>query len=571
MKLNINQFHKVSSDENKTVLQHPEQGHQITIAHKHLQPKLRAEIESMPMASKAQNMDVGGAVLNAPRQMEMESSDGSAAPQENPNAPSQEVDDQQKILAAQKLWNGENVPKTKEGSYDTSSLKPEAETEVAQKHLEQNHQMSQDYQDQLKRNSDANLIRQQAGLAPIQAPPPPMNMAQIQQTAQGPQQSGLEQSPQVPADQDPYGYNQALKTQQEGMQNVMGGLVGEQQAQSAQGKQESQALQQGMQQTQNLNDMFQQHSQAIDQERQSLMEDVKNGHIDPNQFWEDKTAPAKVSTAIGLILGGMGGGLMGQENPALKLLSGQIDRNIEAQKLNLQNKNNLLNHNRQQFQDEVSATNMTRINLMDHMTQQMQLAAAQAKDPIAKSRLLQAAGQLQQQYAPLIQQTKMRSAIMNGSANGQIDPAVAVSVMVPQHQQEQALKEVAAKKENNDLIQRSLQSFDHLHSMTGHGLFSPSDASSAKNVLASEIEHASLGRLNMDAAKEIAQGLLPSKTDVSEQTIKNKRMRLIQTLKGLPAYQTPTLDANFVKVPGSGAYNQQGQSIVRPGLAPSGR
>jgi hypothetical protein len=124
----------------------------------------------------------------------------------------------------------------------------------------------------------------------------------------------------------------------------------------------------------------------LEQERQRLMRDLADGHIDPNHFMGSMDTSSKVTTAIGLILGGMGGGLTGQGNPVQAFLDKQIDRDIQAQQANLNKKESLLSANLKQFGNLRDATEMTRVMMMDGVKLGLQKAAAQAQDPIAKAR-----------------------------------------------------------------------------------------------------------------------------------------------------------------------------------------
>ncbi len=63
MKFPLEGFHKVSKDGNKTVLRHPE-GHEITVNHSILSPKMRGEIEALPQhkSEEPKKFDDGGEV-----------------------------------------------------------------------------------------------------------------------------------------------------------------------------------------------------------------------------------------------------------------------------------------------------------------------------------------------------------------------------------------------------------------------------------------------------------------------------------------------------------------------------
>jgi len=61
-----------------------------------------------------------------------------------------------------------------------------------------------------------------------------------------------------------------------------------------------------------------------------------NETIDPMKAWTDKSVPGKIATILGVLVGGFATGRDGvSENPALKLLQYEIDKEIEAQKTRL--------------------------------------------------------------------------------------------------------------------------------------------------------------------------------------------------------------------------------------------
>jgi hypothetical protein len=137
----------------------------------------------------------------------------------------------------------------------------------------------------------------------------------------------------------------------------------------------------------------------LSNERENFIRDIAAGHIDSNQLWNDKSVPQKISTTIGLILGGIGGGISGGPNQALNFYNNQINRNIEAQKANLDSKQNLLRANLEQYHNLHDATAMTRIMYNDIFAAKLAETAAKASNPIAQARAQQVLGQLNQSTA----------------------------------------------------------------------------------------------------------------------------------------------------------------------------
>lgn len=178
---------------------------------------------------------------------------------------------------------------------------------------------------------------------------------------------------------------------------------------------------------------YEQHYQALDQEREKFMQDIKASQVDPTHYLGSQSTGQKAITAIGLILGGMGGGITHQENPALKYLNAQIDRDIDAQKTELGKKQTLLSMNMQKFGQLDQAMQATRIQMLDLANSRIEEAGAKAESQIAKARALQASGQLkgrrekeQQEFAIKLGELNAKKQTAQASANENYVPALNV-------------------------------------------------------------------------------------------------------------------------------------------------
>ncbi len=181
----------------------------------------------------------------------------------------------------------------------------------------------------------------------------------------------------------------------------------------------------GIEQAKVLNDQAIQQRQAqthynetfakLDSERKHLQDDIIQAHIDPAHYLGKMDTVQRVGTAIGLILGGIGSGLTHGDNQALKFLNSQIDRDIEAQKVNLGKKESLLSANMKEFGNLKDATEMTRLMMGDTVSTQLKAAAAKSQDPIAKARALAAAGEIEQKMAPMFQSFAMNRSMINAA------------------------------------------------------------------------------------------------------------------------------------------------------------
>lgn len=158
---------------------------------------------------------------------------------------------------------------------------------------------------------------------------------------------------------------------------------------------------------------FQNTYDILSKERLAHIQDINNGHIDPNAYWKDHS---KIATGLGMILAGFNPA--GSPNAAIDFLKFQMDRNLDAQKANLNSKNNLLNANLQQFHNINAATEMTRLMQNDVITNQLNQAATEAKTPLAKAAAQAAIGQIQMESAQRFRQLAMTQSIMGLAAKG---------------------------------------------------------------------------------------------------------------------------------------------------------
>lgn len=319
---------------------------------------------------------------------------------------------------------------------------------------------------------DENKARAAAGLpsisvpqgsSPMQAPPQDASpTAQTQSQApdgQAPQGQTSAQSA------DPFGTQKTLETFQQGLGEAKQGIQGEAQALGAQGKAEAQALQQNIADRQQTQQNYQDHFNQLDQERQGFQQDLMNNHIDSKHYLNSRGTPGKISTAIGLILGGIGGGLTHQENPALKFLNQNIDRDINAQMADLGKKENLLSANMRQFGNLRDATDMTRIMQNDIVSMQLKRAAAEAQDPLAKSRAMQASGKLDMDTAGMQGQMAMRRTLLsgvNGPAGNADMAAKMINFALPPDQRKDANKELQDAQNAIALRDEVLNAYDKI-------------------------------------------------------------------------------------------------------------
>jgi hypothetical protein len=95
--------------------------------------------------------------------------------------------------------------------------------------------------------------------------------------------------------------------------------------------------------------------------------------IDADQYRKNMSTPDKISTGIGLFLGGFSVPFGGQ-NFAQDFLNQQINRNIEAQKANFQNEKNVWGAYQALYHDNNISDNLTKVNELDKMNNRVKQA-----------------------------------------------------------------------------------------------------------------------------------------------------------------------------------------------------
>ena len=362
------------------------------------------------------------------------------------------------------------------------------------------------------------------------------------------QAPGMENAP-LPTKAEP-GIMQSPAVDMSGQRMQEAGIRAEAKAQGALGKAEADLAARQQKDIETLQNDYNTKFSQIDTERQAIMQDIANKRIDPNRVWSSKSDLGKVSTAVGLILGGIGGGAAGGENMALSFLNKQIDRDIEGQKTDMAQKNNLLKATMEQFGNLKDATSMAKLMYTDMYAAKLQEAAAKSKDPMAQARAQQAIGALRAQTAPLQAELAQRQAALEGVKTGKIAPASAVNSLVPKEQRDTAFKEIAAiensqkaAKGMENLANRAKQ-LQSLKSRVGSPLQSKAELE-ALNVEIMGALKPIFGTLSESDKKQVEAASI-NFTD-SPSTIERK-MKVLQNLATKGMTSTPVLDAAGIKI-----------------------
>lgn len=313
-----------------------------------------------------------------------------ATPAQQPNDYAKIYDE---IYAQQKLNNpGQPDQMVRNTALDTAVHAKKGD-EIKQQVSELNQQQSQ--QQAIQAQEAENQKRAMIGLPPI---------GNAQQPPQGAEQGGLGGPANSPQQAQPEQQNSFMGNMQQAYNLQKQGIEEGAKAIGDLGQARSDVLaKQTTQEAENLANMQASQHRAMS-EHEALLHDVQKGYVNPNRFMENQSTPQKVSTAIGLLLGGIGGAITHQENPALKFLNDQINRDVQAQATNLQGKNNLLAHNIQMLNSVQDGYRLTQSQITSMYAHQIDQAAAKAMTPQAKAAADEAKGKLLGQSAMFLGQ-----------------------------------------------------------------------------------------------------------------------------------------------------------------------
>lgn len=526
-RLNYKNFKKVHEDANSATLQHPE-GHTIKIAKGPLSDHIKKQLGALPFAN-------GGEVPNDDSKQYVNGKEVGPAPVAN-----------KRVDAF-----GNTADYTPE-NHDIKPLSTPSQPRPVVRAIPSKAKEALGYADGGEVDHPMSIPPEQEQVPDITSQLANMSIPQ-QEAPQGPTNPAIAQPQPQQADQD---LQQVMSQNypQQAMGQAQAGIAGQAQAEGQLGNKEAEILQRQQRSDAMLNQMHQEKQQGLMSEIDNVIKDVKDQKIDPNHFWNDRGSLGKVSTAIGLILGGMGSGLTGGPNMALEFLNKQIDRDIEGQRMQMGQKMNMLTGLQHQFGNELDATNMAKAMQAGVYASQLNEAAAKSKDPMAQARAQQASAQILAQYGPLVQQTALRQTMLQGMGQGQIAPERAVPYLVPQEHQKEVFSEIKKAQDTTQLEGPILENFDkaakeNTVARTGAGMLRTPPSVQTLSAMYLPMIHDAEGRVNEYEAKTL-HDLTPQPGDMASK-IAAKRQGLIQFMEQKKA--TPTANAYGIHIPKSSA------------------
>lgn len=163
-----------------------------------------------------------------------------------------------------------------------------------------------------------------------------------------------------------------------------------------------------------LKNDFEKQVKELNDQDQKLMQDVMSAKIDPDRIWNNTSTGNRVLAGISIILGGLSQGMTGaRSNPAMDVINNAIDRDIDAQKANLQKKSNLLSYNLNKYGRLDAAMAATRMQLLSITQAQINKTAAMSQSSVALNSAKLANAQIDMQKAQLAQSIAGQQTMQN--------------------------------------------------------------------------------------------------------------------------------------------------------------
>ncbi len=167
----------------------------------------------------------------------------------------------------------------------------------------------------------------------------------------------------------------------------------------------------------------------------NIQYDIANSKIDPDHFYKDSAGNVdtgkKISAGLAIALGGIGGALTGKGgNVGMDLISKAIDRDIDAQKSNIENmkagaqvQTSILSQMQRKFDSAQQAEAATRSIYIDQAKAKLASLASKYEGPEIQAKAQQLMGQLNEEQAKTLYQ--FRSAAEQKALQRQIGGNIA--------------------------------------------------------------------------------------------------------------------------------------------------
>jgi hypothetical protein len=457
LSLNMDRYRKVADDGEKSTLEQHDTGHTITIAHKALPREQRNYLRALPLYSadhadpEQAKMAKGGRINSSygdaieergDKEREAEDKDINSNPKykkQVAQALQSKYDKDIKPRGDKKLSDAMRAHYD-EGTPDEPVSKDDSPTPGATPininigpqsavptQAQPTNQIASQAEEPKKQEEEKELPM------PIEAPPmapePPQAGTSDSLTDAQRQLDAMQGKGPPPSDAQPASAQEINPTAPEtptylgGVGQEYKGLAQRAQAQGALGATSAPLEDQAARDRAQLAAHTQEQYNTLNQERLANAQDVRNGLVNPNKYWDNHS---KLRTGLGLILAGFNP--TNRPNAALEFLQNNIQRDTEAQKANLGAREDILAHTMQQFGNSKASTEFVNVLKTDQVAAELRAAAARSQNAQQAAGFNTLAGQLQQASAqkmlPLAAMQGAFQAMRSGTDPSQMLPGL---------------------------------------------------------------------------------------------------------------------------------------------------
>ncbi len=177
-------------------------------------------------------------------------------------------------------------------------------------------------------------------------------------------------------------------------------------------------------------------------------ENAAKAEINPNRFWENKTTGGKITSAIAIMLGALGGVMTGQGgNAAMDIINKSIDQDINAQKdayekgrTRLQDEKSTYATVMDEYGNKEMATLAARASNLQAVDLKLKAIAARTNSGQARAQAEIKSGEIQEEIGKLnmgIGMQAAKTAAVRGAMSG---PGVEDPGLLPEDMQKRAVK-----------------------------------------------------------------------------------------------------------------------------------
>jgi len=577
--MNFKDFKKVDVTSTHTVFKHPS-GHTIQIAHDSLTPEQKKQMREIPIQSameklreqrEAVKMAKGGGLyenIHAKRERIEQGSGERMRKPGSKGAPTEEAF-KQSAKTAKKMAEGGEVEGDEDAFEKLQSEMQQAKEmpmpgeapysvpvqgspvagyaqDLLQQRPDLNPQELQQIMQKAPEGLQGRTPNQILGVGSVeQAAKPEEKLENVQLEQPSPEQPQVAGSPSIGA---AIGVEGALQ-QIEGARELA-------EAQKVKSIAETEAIGKSLQQMQESLTAAQKQRQLIQSNIDRLTKSVEEGTLKPDRVLG--TGTNKIMNVIGLVLGGaMQFATLGI---VPNLIKKAIDDDIEQQKSELEQKNNLLSYNLKLLGNINDAENVTRMQMATIADLQARKAALKSSDKEAMGRYMVASGEIQSKlFAPYMQQIEQQAAIRQAASQPITSPGQVLNMIqsriVDKNSQRQAIKEYGEYKNlmsGVDRVKQVMQEQADLNTLANR-IKAPIQTSQRLKTMQAQLfpiikNMTGEGRLTDTELETLIKPFMVKLT-TSPETVNQMTTDLINSIMSKMGSVTPTLELYQINLP----------------------